>query len=75
MSATFFEPGCDFVGGFKGGKEETYVASEFRSGGVPENLISDWNLEEYFEEELDEVQEWYQDGVNDLNIGGAVDTN
>ena len=75
VSATFFEPGCDFVGGFKGGKEETYVASEFRSGGVPENLISDWNLEEFFEKELDEVQEWYQDGVNDLKIGDAVDTN
>jgi hypothetical protein len=51
------------------------VASEFRSGGVPENLISDWNLEEFFEKELDEVQEWYQDGVNDLKIGDAVDTN
>jgi hypothetical protein len=57
IRATYYEPGCDFIGIWENGQllDAHYNILEQRA--------------EDRAEELEEVQEWYEDGKKELNLG------
>lgn len=72
VEATYYEPGMAFCGVWQDGCDDFYDISGMRSNEVrdalPEHLDEMYGISEcmaeYEAEEMDEVQEWYEDGVD-----------
>ena len=76
IRATYYEPGCDFMGIWENGDDRCYTASEdddfFENDEDGQWLDAHYGILEQREEdraeELEEVQEWYEDGKKELNL-------
>ena len=77
IRATYYEPGCDFIGIWENGDDRCYTASSedddfFENDEDGQWLDGHYNILEQREEdraeELEEVQEWYEDGKKELNL-------
>ena len=77
ICATYYEPGCDFIGIWENGDDRCYTASAedddfFENDEDGQWLDAHYNILEQREEdraeELEEVQEWYEDGKKELNL-------
>lgn len=77
IRATYYEPGCDFIGIWENGDDRCYTASaeddDFFENDEDGQLIDghygvlDQRAEDRAEE-MEEVQEWYEDGKKELNL-------
>lgn len=79
VTAYYYEPGMAFVGKFEDGVDDCYEYSGYTSktvrAAIGEELddyfcISE-NMAEWEEDEMEEVQEWYEDGVGKLEAKEA----
>ena len=76
IRATYYEPGCDFMGIWENGDDRCYTASEdddfFENDEDGQWLDAHYGILEQREEdraeEMEEVQEWYEDGKKELNL-------
>jgi len=76
IRATYYEPGCDFMGIWENGDDRCYTASEdddfFENDEDGQWLDAHYGILEQREEdraeEMEEVQEWYEDGNKELNL-------
>ena len=70
----YYEPGCAYVGKYEDGVDECYDYGDYDSRTVRAAIGSElddfWNISEqmaeYEDENRDEFQEWYEDGVEKL---------
>jgi len=77
IRATYYEPGCDFIGIWENGDDRCYTASSEDDDFFENDEDGQWldghygileQREEDRAEEMEEVQEWYEDGKKELNL-------
>ncbi len=77
IKATYYEPGCDFGGIWENGNDETYTLSDMEDDFFENDregimLEDDYGILEHREmnraDEKEEVQEWYEQGKEDLKL-------
>ena len=77
IKATYYEPGCDFGGIWENGNDETYTLSDMEDDFFEHDregimLEDDYGILEHREmnraDEKEEVQEWYEQGKEDLKL-------
>ena len=77
IKATYYEPGCDFIGIWENGYDVTYTLSDlednfFENDADGKMLEDDYGILENRAEdratEKEEVQQWYEEGKEDLKL-------
>ena len=77
IRATYYEPGCDFIGIWENGDDRGYTASSEDDDFFENDEDGQWldahygileQREEDRAEEREEVQEWYEEGKKELNL-------
>lgn len=77
IRATYYEPGCDFIGIWENGDDRCYTASAEDDDFFENDEDGQWldghyaileQREEDRAEDMEEVQEWYEDGKKELNL-------
>ena len=77
IRATYYEPGCDFIGIWENGDDRCYTASAEDDDFFENDEDGQWldghyaileQREEDRAEEMEEVQEWYEEGKKELNL-------
>jgi len=77
IRATYYEPGCDFIGIWENGDDRCYTASAEDDDFYENDEDGQWldghyaileQREEDRAEDMEEVQEWYEEGKKELNL-------